>query len=102
MGKQEALTVSRLIQEVLISQLSILSKQIVNDTTFLNHTQSKRPDLLISEFEYDQKKKNDDEFIENLVAYAEAKDDCNVNDVDWKDAIKQGKIKSPKLKLPYL
>jgi len=101
MGKQEALTVSRLIQEVLISQLSIPPRQIVNDTTFSKYTQSKRPDLLISEFEYDQVKKNDEKFIENLVAYAEAKDDCSVGDSDWKDAIKQGKIKSKKLKLPY-
>ena len=50
---------------------------------------------------YDQSKKNDVEFIENLVAYAEAKDDCSIDDADWKDAIKQGKIKSKKLKLPY-
>ncbi len=101
MGKQEALTVTRLIQEVLISQLSIPPRQIVNDTTFSDYTGSKRPDLLISEFEYDQDKKNDIEFIENLVAYAEAKDGSIVGDAEWKDAIKQGKIKAPKLKLPY-
>jgi len=101
MTKQEALTVSRLIQEVLVNQLSIPSRQIVNDTTFSTYTGSKRPDLLISEFEYDQEKKNDEEFIENLVAYAEAKDDCVVGDSDWFDAIKHGKTKSPKLKLPY-
>lgn len=97
--KQEALSVSRLINEVLVAQLSIPFRQIVNDTTFAKYTGSKRPDILISEFEYDGE--NDDQFIQNLVAYAEAKDDCNVDDKDWKDAIKQGKAKAPKLKLPY-
>ncbi len=101
MGKHEALTVSRFIHEVLVSQLSISFKQIVNDATFKSYTGSKRPDLLISEFEYDQVKNNDDEFIQNLVAYAEAKDDCSVGDADWLDAVKQGKKKAPKLKLPY-
>jgi len=101
MPKREALTVRRFINEVLVEQLSIPSKQIVNDTTFQEYTGSKRPDLLISEFEYDSEIKNDRQFIENLVAYAEAKDDCRVDDKDWKDAIKQGFIKAPKLKLPY-
>lgn len=32
--KQEALSVSRLINEVLVAQLSIPFRQIVNDTTF--------------------------------------------------------------------
>lgn len=99
--KQEAVGVTRFIHEVLVNQLSIPPKQIVNDTTFQRYTGSKRPDLLISEFEYDTEKKNDDEFIGNLVAYAEAKDDCSVGDTDWKNAIKQGKEKSVKLKLPY-
>jgi hypothetical protein len=99
--KQEAVGVTRFIHDVLVNQLSIPLKQIVNDITFSRYTGSKRPDLLISEFEYDVEKKNDDEFIENLVAYAEVKDDCSVGDVDWKDAIKQGKDKSAKLKLPY-
>ena len=99
--KQEALTVSRLIHEVLVSQLSIPLHQIVNDTTFAEYTGSKRPDLLISEFEYDRVKKNDAQFINNLVAYAEAKDDCIVKGVDWLDAIQQGLTKAPKLKLPY-
>lgn len=97
--KQEALSVSRLINEVLVGQLSIPFRQIVNDTTFASYTGSKRPDLLISEFEYDGT--NDDQFIQNLVAYAEAKDDCAVDDKDWKDAMKQGKTKAPKLGLPY-
>src|SRR5579885_34856 len=101
MVKQEALTVTRFIHEVLVSQLSIPIKQIVNDTTFTKYTGSKRPDLLISEFEYEPNKKNDTEFIENLVAYAEAKDDATVGDSFWHDAIKQGKEKAPKLKLPY-
>jgi type I restriction enzyme M protein len=100
-GKQEALTVSRFINEVLVSQLSIPLRQIVNDTTFQKYTGSKRPDLLISEFEYDQETKNDDQYIQNLVAFAEAKDDCVVGDADWLDAIKQGKEKAPKVQLPY-
>jgi len=55
--KQEALTVNRLINEVLVGQLSIPLRQIVNDTSFEKYTGSKRPDLLISEFEYDSVKK---------------------------------------------
>lgn len=97
--RQEALSVSRLINEVLVKQLSIPFRQIVNDTTFSKYVGSKRPDILISEFEYDGK--NEEQFIQNLVAYAEAKDGCNVEDKDWKDAIKQGKMKAPKLGLPY-
>ena len=99
--KQEALAVTRLINEILVNQLSIPLKQIVNDTTFASYTGSKRPDLLISEFEYDTEKKNDTEFIKNLVAYAEVKDDCTVDSKEWKDAKKQGKGKANKLKLPY-
>jgi len=101
MGKKEALTVRIFIEEVLDKQLGISLKQIVNDTTFSQYTGSKRPDLLISEFEYDLKKKNDTEFIENLVAYAEVKDDAVIGDSFWMDAIKQGKTKAPKLHLPY-
>lgn len=101
MVKKESLTVTRFINEVLVGQLSIPLKQIVNDTTFGSYVGSRRPDLLISEFEYDLEKSNDREFIENLVAYAEVKDDCVVGDSYWKDAIEQGKIKAPKLKLPY-
>lgn len=97
--KQEALSVNRLINEVLVAQLSIPLRQIVNDTTFSSYTGSKRPDILISEFEYDGT--NDEQYIKNLVAYAEAKDNCSVDDKDWKDAIKQGNIKAPKLNLPY-
>ena len=67
--KQEALSVSRLINEVLVAQLSIPFRQIVNDTTFSKYTGSKRPDVLISEFEYDGT--NDEQYIKNLVAYAE-------------------------------
>lgn len=97
--KREALTVTRLINEVLVSQLSIPLRQIVNDTSFSKYTGSKRPDLLISEFEFDGT--NEEQFITNLVAYAEVKDDCSVGDGDWKDAIRQGKIKSEKLNLSY-
>lgn len=97
--KREALTVNRLINEVLVSQLSIPLRQIVNDSTFLAYTGNKRPDLLISEFEFNGS--NDSQFIENLVAYAEVKDNCSVNDSEWKDAIKQGVTKSNELKIPY-
>ncbi len=97
--KREALTVTRLINEVLVSQLSIPLRQIVNDTTFEKYTGSKRPDVLISEFEYDGT--NDDQYIKNLVAYAEVKDNCSVDDADWKDGINQGKIKSKRLQLPF-
>ena len=55
--KQEALSVGRLINEVLVAQLSIPFRQIVNDTTFTKYSGSKRPDLLISEFEYDGTKR---------------------------------------------
>ena len=99
--KQEALTVQRFINEILVNQLGIPSKQIVNDTTFIKYTDSQRPDLLISEFEYDTDIKNERQFIENLVAYAEAKDDCTIGDKDWNDAIQQCISKSVKLKLPY-
>src|SRR5664279_4400526 len=98
--KREALTVTRLIHEVLVGQLSIPLRQIANDTTFEKWTGSKRPDLLISEFEFDGS--NDKQFISNLVAYAEVKDNCSVNDADWKDAVKQGQEKAPKLGLPYV
>ena len=97
--KREALTVTRLITEVLIKQLSIPIRQIVNDTSFAEFTGAKRPDLLISEIEF--KGDNEKQYIENLVAYAEVKDECAVNDADWMDAVKQGKLKSKKLKIPY-
>ena len=99
--REEALTVTRFIHEILVNRLSIPLRQIVNDTTFSRYTGSKRPDLLISEFEYDQAIKNDEQYIENLVVYAEAKDDCSVGDKDWKDAFKQGLTKAPSLKLPF-
>lgn len=70
--KQEALSVGRLINEVLISQLGMSIKQIVNDTTFSAYTKSDRPDILISNVEYDGT--NSTKFISNLVCYAEAKD----------------------------
>ena len=97
--KREALTVTRLILEVLVGQLNIPLRQIVNDTSFQKYTGSKRPDILISEFEFDGS--NEDQFISNIVAYAEVKDNCSVNDNDWMDAIKQGKLKSRRLDLPF-
>ena len=97
--KREALTVSRFIHEVLAGQLSIPFRQIVNDTSFADYTGSLRPDLLISEFEFNSS--NERQFIENLVAYAEVKDNCSLNDHDWQDGIAQGERKAPKLDLPY-
>jgi hypothetical protein len=97
--KREALTVTRLINEVLVTQLSIPLRQIVNDISFSKYTGAKRPDILISEFEFDGR--NENQFIENLVAYAEVKDECSFNDQNWKDAIKQAKEKSKKLNLPF-
>ena len=82
-----------------MGQLSIPLRQIVNDTTFQNYTGSRRPDLLISEFDYDGS--NDDQFIRNLVAYAEVKDDCSVGDADWQEAMKHAEGKVPNLGLPY-
>jgi len=99
--KKEALTVRRFIDEILIDQFKIPAKKIVNDTTFKEYTSLDRPDLLISEVEYDIKEDNERQFIENLVAYAEAKDNCVVDDKDWKDAYKQGLKKAPELKMPY-
>lgn len=99
-NKKEALSVSRLITEVLVDQLNIPFRNIVNDTTFSKYTGSKRPDLLISEYEYNEG--NETQYIENLIAYAEAKDsNCNIGDADWIDAIEQGKVKSKKLGLNY-
>src|SRR6185312_8014188 len=97
--KREALSVTRLINEVLVSQLSIPLKQIVNDSTFKKYTGIQRPDLLISEFEFDGV--NEDQFIVNLVAYAEVKDNCSIDDKDWKIAKGDGLKKAPKLGLPY-
>ncbi|NOR28053.1 MAG: N-6 DNA methylase [Lutibacter sp.] len=101
--KKEALTVSRFINEILVEQLRIPFKNIVNDTTFSEYTGNKRPDLLISEIAYNPEEQNDDEYIKHLLAYAEAKDDCNFDDRDWKDAYKQAKEKSKpdKLNVPF-
>src|SRR3989344_4012005 len=99
--KREALSVQRLINEVLVAQLSIPVRQIVNDTSFRKYTGIKRPDLLISEIEFDEKTENEQQFIENLVAYAEVKDNNSTTDTEWKSAIKDGEKKSEQLKLPY-
>lgn len=47
MGKHEALSTRKLIQEVLCEQLQIPSEQIVNDTTFSASLKMSRPDILI-------------------------------------------------------
>lgn len=98
--KKEALSVSRLIKEVLVDQLGIPFRNIVNDTTFSSYTGSKRPDLLISNIEYVSG--GEDRFVKNLLCYVEAKDPtCNIDDRDWKDAYKQGIDKSKKLGIPF-
>ena len=98
-AKKEALSVTRLINEILINQLGIPIDQIVNDTTFRKYTGSDRPDLLISNVGYD---KGPDFFVKNLLCYVEAKDpSCNIDDKDWKNAFNQGMKKAPKLKLPF-
>lgn len=99
--KKEALSVSRLINEILVSQLRIPLYQIVNDKTFTKYTVLDRPDLLISNVEYDTSKDNEEEYIKNLVAYAEVKDNCKVGDKDWKDAYKQAVKKAKALDIPY-
>ena len=98
--KKEALSVGRLITEVLIEQLGIPFRNIVNDTTFSSYTGSKRPDLLISNIEYTGD--NEDEYIQNLLCYVEAKDTtCNIDDKDWLNAYNQGTEKSKKLGIPF-
>ncbi|WP_336822914.1 N-6 DNA methylase [Sporosarcina sp. USHLN248] len=101
MKKQEALTVGRFINEMLVGQLKIPLHQIVNDKTFTDYTDLKRPDILISSVPYDMVNHNEKEYIENLIVYAEAKDNCIVNSSDWIDAYNQGMEKSKKLNMPY-
>ncbi|MBQ8050670.1 MAG: N-6 DNA methylase [Bacteroidaceae bacterium] len=98
--KKEALSVARLINEVLIGQLGIPFRNIVNDSTFAKYTGAKRPDIMISNVEYTGE--NDSEYIKNLLCYVEAKDaNCNVDDNEWKDALSQGMDKAPKLGIPF-
>ena len=99
--KREALTVTRFINEFLVNELRIPLRKIVNDTTFNEYTGSKRPDLLISDVEFDLKNNNEKEFISNLICYSEVKDNSSVGDKDWKDAVKQGLAKSKNLEIPY-
>ena len=101
MAKQEALLVMRLITEVLVEQLHVPSRQIVNDVAFSKYTGSTRPDLLISELEYDREKNNDEQYVQNLIAYAEVKDSCSLGDSEWNKAKADGFIKAPNLNLPY-
>ena len=101
-SKKEALTTRYFITEVLEKELNIPPRNIVNDTTFAKFTGNLRPDLLISEIPYDIKAGNETEYINSLVGYAEVKDTtCCVDDINWKDAIKQGIAKSKKLNMPY-
>lgn len=100
-GKQEALSVTRLISEILVKQLNIPLYHIVNDKTFKNYTYMERPDLLISNVAYDVNNNNEDEYIGHLVAYAEIKDNCKVKDKDWENAYLQGLKKAKLLNMPY-
>ena len=103
--RKEALSVQRLINEVLVQTLGIPSHNIVNDAAFSRYTDSRRPDILISNAAYLNNPgdmRNEEDFINNLICYAEAKDiSCKVGDADWKDAIRQGQEKAPKLGLAY-
>ena len=99
--KQEALVTRFFIDEILVDKLGFSKNQIINDTTFKDYTDSKRPDLLISEIEYNTKVKNDTDFIENLVAYAEVKDASIIDDSGWNEAKKKGKEKAKSLKMPF-
>ena len=103
--RKEALSVQRLINEVLVQTLGVPLHNIVNDATFTKYTDFQRPDILISNVAYLNNPgdtRNENDFINNLICYAEAKDiSCKVDDADWKDAIRQGKKKAPKLGLSY-
>ena len=103
--RKEALSVQRLINEVLVQTLGVPLHNIVNDATFTKYTDFQRPDILISNVAYLNNPgdtRNENDFINNLICYAEAKDiSCKVDDADWKDAIRQGKRKAPKLGLSY-
>ena len=103
--RKDALSVQRLINEVLVQTLGIPSHNIVNDAAFSRYTDSQRPDILISNVAYLNNPgdiRNEEDFINNLICYAEAKDiSCKVDDADWKDAIRQGMEKAPKLGLSY-
>ena len=68
--KNEALNVTRLITEILTKQLNIPLYHIVNDKVFKKYTYMDRPDLLISNVPYDSLCDNEEEYIQNLVAYA--------------------------------
>jgi len=97
--KHEALTVVKLINEILVNQLKIPFQNIANDITIPSYLGSYRPDILISATAYSIT--NEEQYVKNLLAYAEVKDNCTVNDKDWQNAISQGKLKALKLKLPY-
>lgn len=98
--KKEALSVGRLINEVLVDQLGIPFRNIVNDSTFSSYTGSQRPDIMISNIEYTGS--NDTDYIKNLLCYVEAKDTtCIVGDREWQDAFTQGLTKAPKLGIPF-
>ncbi|MFT8705508.1 class I SAM-dependent DNA methyltransferase [Bifidobacterium aquikefiricola] len=97
----EALSVQRLINEVLVQKLGIPAHNIVNDMAFPHHTGIRRPDITISNEPYEDS--NDEErFVNNLICYLEAKDiHCKLDDADWKNAINQCMVKAPELGLHY-
>lgn len=99
--RQEALSVSRIINDILIEQLGIPHQQIVNDTTF-EVTGNLRPDLLISGVPLNDNRTNDEEYLADLLLYVEAKDsNCKFDDAAWRSAVKDGAQKSKLLKIGY-
>lgn len=99
--RQEALSVSRIINDILIEQLGIPHQQIVNDTTF-EVTGNLRPDLLISGVPLHEDRSNDEEFLADLLLYVEAKDNnCKFDDASWRSAIKDGAQKAILLNIKY-
>lgn len=79
-----------------LESLGINHQQCKVDVT-TEKTDKKRGDVWISKFEHTQK-----DFEENIVALIEAKHrNCEIGDMDWRDAMKQGKEKALKHGLSY-
>jgi len=65
--------------------------------TSTKKTESKRGDIWISQCEF-----TDHDFEEKIVALIEAKHkNCNIGDIEWRDAMNQGKLKAEKQGLNY-
>ncbi|RDW20091.1 hypothetical protein CWR48_05040 [Oceanobacillus arenosus] len=87
------------IIQYLLPQLTTIGiniNQVKVDVTTEN-TGNKRGDVWVSRLEQKDKK-----FEENIICLIEAKHKkCNIGDMDWRDAMKQGKEKSIKQNLNY-